>query len=82
MLMAGSAWADDSLIFSGIAKTLGAVMSVPGTVLSTATSGFPFGMIGSVVHGTVSAVENVVSGAFDLARGSAPYAKYAAIAAM
>ena len=71
----------DALLFRGLGKTIVAVLSIPvGMATGAAQGGFPFGMIGGLVKGTASAVGGAVSGAFDLARGGAPYAKYAAFA--
>jgi len=71
----------DALIFRGIGKAIVGVLSIPvGVATGAAQGGFPFGMIGGVIKGTASAVGSTVSGAFDLARGGAPYAKYAAFA--
>ncbi len=72
----------EALLMRGTGKALGAAMSIPaGMMAGAARGGFPFGMIGGILQGTFSAVGNVVSGAFDLARGAAPYAKYAILAA-
>ncbi|MBP9864974.1 MAG: hypothetical protein KBC91_01080 [Candidatus Omnitrophica bacterium] len=69
----------DALLFRGIGKALVAVLSIPvGVATGAAQGGFPFGIIGGVVKGTASAVGGTLSSAFDLARGGAPYAKYAA----
>lgn len=71
----------EALLFRGVGKALNAVLSIPaGMASGAARSGFPFGLITGVVEGTVSAVGNTISGAFDLARGGAPYAKYALLA--
>ena len=71
----------DALLFRGIGKAIVGVLSIPvGVATGAAQGGFPFGMIGGVLKGTASAVGSTVSGAFDLARGGAPYAKYAAFA--
>ena len=75
-----SSWAgtSEALLMRGTGKTLSAVMSVPAGMLNgAARGGFPFGMIGGAVQGSVTAVSRIFSGAFDLARGAAPYAKYA-----
>ena len=69
----------DALLFRGVGKALVAVLSIPvGLATGAAQGGFPFGMIGGVVKGTANAVGGTLSSAFDLARGGAPYAKYAA----
>jgi len=69
----------DALLFRGIGKAIVSVLSIPvGVATGAAQGGFPFGMIGGVVKGTANAVAGTLSSAFDLARGGAPYAKYAA----
>lgn len=83
MVMAPKAFAKptDALIFRGIGKAIVSVLSIPvGVATGAAQGGFPFGMIGGVVKGTANAVGGTLSSAFDLARGGAPYAKYAAFA--
>ncbi len=71
----------EALLVRGVGKALTAVLSVPaGMAAGAARGSFPFGVIGGVVQGTVVAVTNTVSSAFDLARGGAPYAKYALLA--
>lgn len=68
---------DLSLILRGTVKTLGAVLSIPHSMLvhSTKTM-FPFGLVTGAVAGSFRAIGGTMSGAFDLARGAAPYAKY------
>ena len=69
----------DALIFRGIGKAIVSVLSIPvGVATGAAQGGFPFGMIGGVIRGTANAVGGTLSSAFDLVRGGAPYAKYAA----
>lgn len=71
----------DVLLFRGIGKAVVAVLSIPvGVATGAAQGSFPFGMIGGVVKGTANAVGGTLSSAFDLARGGAPYAKYAVFA--
>lgn len=71
----------DALLFRGVGKAVVAVLSIPvGVATGAAQGGFPFGMIGGVVKGTANAVGGTLSSAFDLARGGAPYAKYAVFA--
>jgi hypothetical protein len=65
----------------GAGKILGGVFAIPKAMLQD--SGrvmFPFGLVTGAVRGTVQTVTGVVSGAADVARGGAPYAKYAALA--
>lgn len=64
------------LALRGVFKTVGAAFQVPVGVLSNSTTAFPFGMVFGAVEGTVKAVSGTVSGAWDIARGAGPYAKY------
>jgi len=68
---------DASLIMRGVGKTVGSVFQLPITMLASSTTAFPFGLLGGAVLGTFKAVGGTLSGAFDIARGAAPYAKYA-----
>lgn len=67
---------DLGLIMRGVGKTVGSVFQVPFGMLSGSTQFFPFGMVAGAVGGTFKAVGGTLSGAWDIARGSAPYAKY------
>ena len=72
---------DAALILRGTAKTVGSVLQVPASMLADSTQVmFPFGLLTGAVKGTVRAVVGTVSGALDIARGGAPYAKYALLA--
>ncbi len=65
----------------GASKIVGGVFAIPKAMLQD--SGrvfFPFGLITGAVRGTVQTVTGVVGGVVDVARGGAPYAKYAALA--
>ena len=67
----------------GAGKIFGSLFAIPKAMLQD--SGhvlFPFGLVTGAVRGTVQTVTGVVGGVVDVARGGAPYAKYAAIAAM
>lgn len=79
---AGPVYAQDNvgLIFQGIAKLIGTAFQVPATVIRSSFTGFPFGIIGGAINGSFQAVSGVLTGGMDIARGSAPYAKYAALA--
>lgn len=68
------------LIFSGLARTVFSVVKLPITILASSTRTFPLGLIGGVFKGTAEAVGGTLLGAFDTARGAAPYAKYAIFA--
>jgi len=72
---------DVSYAARGAGKILGGVFAIPKAMLQD--SGrvmFPFGLITGAVRGTVQTVTGVVGGVADVARGGAPYAKYAALA--
>ena len=65
----------------GASKIFGSMFAIPKAMLQD--SGrvmFPFGLVTGAVRGTVQTVTGVIVGAADVARGSAPYAKYAALA--
>ncbi|MBU3759092.1 MAG: hypothetical protein FGM27_04105 [Candidatus Omnitrophica bacterium] len=67
---------DAGLILRGVAKTVGSALHVPSQVLAGTAQSFPLGVVGGAVGGTMKAVGGTLSGAWDIARGSAPYAKY------
>lgn len=72
-----AAYADNiGLIFRGVAKTIGAALQLPISLLAGSTKQFPLGLVGGAVEGSVKAVAGTISGAADIARGAAPYAKY------
>jgi hypothetical protein len=72
---------DISYAARGASKIVGGVFAIPKAMLQD--SGrvmFPFGLVTGAIRGTVQTVTGVVGGAVDVARGGAPYAKYAALA--
>ena len=72
---------DISYAARGAGKIMGGVFAVPKAMLQD--SGrvlFPFGLVTGAIRGTVQTVTGVVGGVVDVARGGAPYAKYAALA--
>lgn len=72
---------DVSYAARGAGKIVGGVFAIPKAMLQD--SGrvmFPFGLITGAVRGTFQTVTGVVGGVVDVARGGAPYAKYAALA--
>ena len=72
---------DAAYIARGAGKFFGSVFAIPKAMLQD--SGrvmFPFGLVTGAVRGTVQMVGGIVGGAVDVAQGSAPYAKYAALA--
>ena len=67
----------------GAGKILGGVFAIPKAMLQdSGRMMFPFGLVTGAVRGTVQTVTGVVGGVTDVARGGAPYAKYAALAAL
>jgi hypothetical protein len=72
---------DISYAARGASKIVGGVFAIPKAMFQD--SGrvlFPFGLVTGAVRGTVQTVTGVVGGVVDVARGGAPYAKYAALA--
>jgi hypothetical protein len=72
---------DISYAARGAGKIVGGVFAIPKAMLQD--SGrvmFPFGLVTGAIRGTFQTVTGVVGGAVDVARGGAPYAKYAALA--
>lgn len=72
---------DAGYIMRGTGKLLGSAFAIPKAMLED--SGrvmFPFGIVTGAVRGTVQMVSGIFGGAADVATGSAPYAKYAALA--
>ncbi len=72
---------DISYAARGAGKIVGGVFAIPKAMLQD--SGrvlFPFGLVTGALRGTVQTVTGVVGGVVDVARGGAPYAKYAALA--
>ena len=70
--------ADDdlALVMRGVAKTLTSTLEIPKNVIAGSAVAFPMGMVGGVLNGSLRAVSGTLSGAVDIARGAAPYAKY------
>ena len=83
--MVPSVYASDGnnmgLIFRGVARTIFAAVEIPRTILENPSrTPFPFSLVTGAVTGTFRTVAGTVGGAADMARGAAPYAKYAALA--
>lgn len=73
--------ANPAMILRGVAKTVSAVFQIPAAmIVDSSRAVFPFGLISGAIRGTFRTVGGVFSGAVDMARGGAPYAKYAALA--
>lgn len=61
----------------GIGKTVTSVFYIPADMIrDTGRVMFPFGLLTGAVRGTARTVGGLLSGAVDIARGAAPYAKY------
>lgn len=64
------------LIMRGAGRTFFSVFQIPKDMITYAPKAFPVGLVAGTVTGTMKAVAGTVVGAFDMARGAAPYAKY------
>ncbi len=72
------AYADNlGFIARGIGKTLSSVFQIPRSLLQNGAHAFPLGLVYGVIDGSLKTVTGALSGVFDIARGGAPYAKYA-----
>jgi len=75
------AYADEGtayLLYRGTSRVITAPFQGANTMISQSVSQpFPFGIVAGTLNGTMKAVTGVLSGAIDLVRGAAPYAKYA-----
>ena len=72
---------DISYAARGAGKIVGGVFAIPKAMLQdTGRVMFPFGLVTGAIRGTVNTVTGVIGGTIDVARGGAPYAKYAALA--
>ena len=69
---------DAGIVVGGASKVVGGVFALPVEILKGSTQSFPFGILAGAVKGTFRTLGGVFGGAFDIARGAAPYAKYAA----
>ncbi len=75
-----TAHANMALIAQGFAKTMYALVQVPASMIVGSTQSFPLGIVTGAVAGTMKMAVGTVMGAADMARGAAPYAKYAIFA--
>lgn len=70
-----------ALIFRGVARTLFSAVEIPCAILQNSSrTPFPFNIVTGTVAGAFRTVAGTVGGVADMARGAAPYAKYAALA--
>ncbi|HQB12583.1 MAG TPA: hypothetical protein PLX96_06375 [Candidatus Omnitrophota bacterium] len=78
-------WASDlrnmAYIQRGAGRILGSTLAIPTAMVQDSQCiMFPFGIVTGALRGTVQMVGGIVGGVVDVARGGAPYAKYAALA--
>ena len=66
-------------VASGTGKLLTGAFALPTEIIKGGVSSFPFGIITGAIRGAFKTVGYVVSGTADVAKGAAPYAKYAAL---
>ena len=81
-LVYADAGQDISYAAQGATQIVGSAFAIPKAMLQD--SGhvmFPFGLVTGAIRGTVQTVTGILGGAMNVARGAAPYAKYAALAA-
>ena len=70
-----------ALVFRGVARTLFSSVEIPRTIIENpGGTPFPFNVVTGTVAGALKTVAGTVMGAGDIARGSAPYAKYLMLA--
>ena len=69
---------DAATVATGASQVVGGALALPVEILKGATQSFPFGILAGALRGTVKTLGGVFGGAFNIARGAAPYAKYAA----
>ena len=77
-VFAASMYQDANRFTYGFKRVLIAPFQIPYRILQgTARGPFILGTVGGALQGTFSTVGNLMTGAFDMAAASAPYAKYA-----
>jgi hypothetical protein len=69
-----------ALITRGVARTLFSAFQIPKEILVNAPNAFPLGIVAGTMNGAMKTVVGTIMGAGDIARGAAPYAKYAVFA--
>lgn len=82
LLFPGITYAADNigLILRGVARTVSAAFELPRQVVAGGTQAFPLGLVSGALSGSMRTVAGALIGAVDMARGAAPYAKYAIFA--
>ncbi len=67
-----------SYIVQGAAKVVFSIFEIPKAMVDhSQTVVFPFGLVTGALEGAFRTVGGTLNGAFDIARGAAPLAKYA-----
>ncbi len=69
---------DVGTVAVGASQIVGGALALPVEILKGATQSFPFGILAGAMRGTMRTLGGVFGGAFNVAKGAAPYAKYAA----
>ena len=77
---ADSIGGDMGLITRGVARVLFSAFQIPAGMMANAGNVFPLGLVAGALSGAVKTVMGTLMGATDIARGAAPYAKYAVFA--
>lgn len=70
---------DTVTILTGASQIAGGALALPTEILKGTVSSFPFGIITGTIRGTAKTLKGVLGGSFNVVRGAAPYAKYAAL---
>lgn len=70
---------DVGTVAYGASQVAGGALALPVEILKGAAQSFPFGILAGALRGTVKTLGGVLGGAFNIAKGAAPYAKYAAL---
>ncbi len=61
----------------GVGKIMGSLIAIPkDMIIDSQRIMFPFGIVTGALRGTFDMLMGTLGGAFDAARGAAPYAKY------
>lgn len=69
---------DAGTVAMGASQIVGGALALPVEILKGAGQSFPFGILAGAMRGTMRTLGGVFGGAFNIAKGAAPYAKYAA----
>ena len=67
------------LITRGVGRVISSAGQIPIAMYEDTKRYFPFGIITGIFRGSARMVIGTVAGAIDVARGAAPFAKYAVL---